>query len=104
MEYLTLEKPVTHKILSDAIQIARSILFINVLVWLANLPNVEKLRAVMVSGKNKKNVITETDLVAVIALSSKDILVVDWLEVPQYVQGVEIRFYSQENNVIMGIS
>lgn len=71
---------------------------------MANLPNVEKLRAVMVSGKNKKNVITETDLVAVIALSSKDILVVDWLEVPQYVQGVEIRFYSQENNVIMGIS
>lgn len=58
----------------------------------------------MVSGKNKKNVITETDLVAVIALSSKDILVVDWLEVPQYVQGVEIRSYRQENNVIMGIS
>lgn len=71
---------------------------------MANLPNVEKLRAVMVSGKNKKNVITETDLVAVIALSSKDILVVDWLEVPQYVQGVEIRSYRQENNVIMGIS
>lgn len=58
----------------------------------------------MVSGKVKRNVITGTALVAVIVLLSKDIAVGDWLEVLQYVQGVETRSYRQENSAIMGIS